>query len=41
MNGLVIKDDNVSVLPRMRLSFTKTKTAEACIVIRLVWGEDE
>jgi len=41
MNGLVIKDDNVNVLPRMRLSFTKTKTAEACIVIRLVWGEDE
>ena len=39
MNGLVIKDDNVNVLPRMRLSFTKAKTAEACIHIRLTWGE--
>ena len=38
MNGLVIKDDNVNVLPRMRLSFTKAKTAEACIHIRLTWG---
>jgi len=39
MNGLVIKDDNVNVLPRMRLSFTKAKTAKACIHIRLTWGE--
>jgi Holliday junction resolvase RusA-like endonuclease len=39
MNGLVIKDDNVNVLPRMRLSFTKAKTAEACIHIRITWGE--
>jgi len=40
MNGLVIKDDNVNVLPRMRLSFTKAKTTEACIHIRLTWGEE-
>ena len=39
MNGLVIKDDNVNVLPRMRLSFTKAKTSEACIHICLTWGE--
>lgn len=39
MNGIVIKDDNVNVLPRMRLSFTKAKAANACIYIRLVWVE--
>ena len=41
MKGLVITDDNVNVLPRMRLSFSKAKTADACVFIRLVWGEDE
>lgn len=39
MNGVVILDDNVNVLPRMRLSFTKAKTADACIHISLTWGE--
>ena len=39
MNGIVIHDDNVNVLPRMRLSFTKAKTADACIHIYLTWGE--
>ena len=39
MNGIVIKDDNVNVLPRMRLSFSKAKAADACIYIRLVWVE--
>jgi len=40
MNGLVITDDNVSVLPRMRLAFTKAKTAEARIYIRLTWRDE-
>ena len=39
MNGVVIKDDNVNVLPRMKLSFTKAKTSEACIHIRLTWAD--
>ena len=39
MNGLVIADDNVNVLPRIRLAFTKAKTADARIYIRLTWGE--
>jgi len=39
MNGLVITDDNVNVLPRIRLAFTKAKTADARIYIRLTWGE--
>ena len=39
MNGLVVVDDNVNVVPRMRLAFTKAKTADACIYIRLTWGE--
>jgi len=39
MNGLVVTDDNVNVLPRMRLSFTKAKTADACIHICVTWGQ--
>ena len=39
MNGIVIKDDNVNVLPRMRLAFTKAKAKDARIYIRLLWGE--
>lgn len=40
MNGLVIVDDNVNVLPRMRLAFTKVKTADARIYIRLTWRDE-
>ena len=40
MNGLVITDDNVNVLPRMRLSFTKAKTADARIYIRMTWRDE-
>ncbi len=40
MNGLVIVDDNVNVLPRMRLAFTKAKTADARIYIRLTWRDE-
>ena len=40
MNGLVITDDNVNVLPRMRLAFTKAKTADARIYIRLTWRDE-
>lgn len=40
MNGLVIIDDNVNVLPRMRLAFTKAKTTEARIYIRLTWRDE-
>ena len=41
MNGIVIKDDNVNVLPRMNLTFTKAKTSEACIFIRLAWIDND
>ena len=40
MNGLVIADDNVNVLPRIRLAFTKAKTADARIYIRLTWSDE-
>ncbi len=39
MNGLVIVDDNVNVVPRLRLAFTKAKTAEARIYICLTWRD--
>ena len=37
LGRLVIVDDNVNVLPRIRLAFTKAKTADARIYIRLTW----
>ncbi len=40
MNGIVITDDNVNVLPRMRLSFTKAKTADARIYVCMTWGDE-
>ena len=40
MNGLVVVDDNVNVVPRMRLSFTKAKTADARIYICLTWRDE-
>ncbi len=39
MNGLVIVDDNVNVLPRMRIAFTKARTADARIYLRLTWRD--
>ena len=39
MNGLVVVDDNVNVVPRMRLAFTKAKTADARIYICLTWRD--
>jgi Holliday junction resolvase RusA-like endonuclease len=39
MNGLVIVDDNVNVIPQLKLRFIKAKTSEARICIRLTWGE--
>ena len=35
----VVVDDNVNVIPRIRMSFTKTKAADAQIYIKLTWGE--
>lgn len=35
----VVTDDNVNVIPRIRMSFTKTRPADAQIYIKLTWGE--
>lgn len=35
----VVWDDNVNVIPRVRMAFTKTKAKESSIYIKLTWGE--
>ena len=39
MNGIVLKDDNVNVLPEAHARFTKVKGIDACVSIRITWGE--
>jgi Holliday junction resolvase RusA-like endonuclease len=35
----VVVDDNVNVVPKICMSFTKAKPADAQIYIKLTWGE--
>lgn len=39
MNGIVLKDDNVNVLPEAHARFTKAKGNDACVHVRITWEE--
>jgi len=39
-NGLVWHDDNVSVIPRIRMEFTKAKPRDSRIYLKLTWEEN-